>query len=791
MHHITERALTFALALAGAGALAPAQTPHDPEQDNRIAARVIGAADGLPRPGAVIHVTGVTDRSRMLTPEGYVLAEESRIRRLRDAATVRTDPEGRAWLDRAVVGHLYLVTLGGAHYAAAVPKVVDGEVVIRAVDMEPVGVRAFDTDGTPLRRFGVALRGGGEDLSVALTDDTGRAVLAAPAGFTARLTVLPASWVGPTSGFPTIAESLQGRRGVELRLPPHAPLRLRAMRGGEPQKVAIGGVTLSDPATFEILHSRNLPAGNMVDAFGVEFPFAALGFDFEAHAYIDRTWRRLPGKGPRTAGERLDFDVELPWRPEIALRLRGTNRAMPLRLTAVTDAGRVQAFGDVDAAGAVEARFRDGLGGRRLLRLEVDGKTKDPDSGHGTAWHVAWTGELDLSSAVVDLGELTWHARPPQMRGRVVDERGAPIPKASVSILRNGRANDGAVVQTEADGRFEFVGPLFRADEGTLLPATATARLGDRRSEPSGLLAAGAEVELTIRLGDPAPPRAPRAPPAPGSLVAKIADVPAGVRAVKLLGAGNFSFEPASTRETADGFREYVFERLRPGRYTLCAVSMELGRFAVLDGLEVPAGGRCPDERLAGFGLMDHVVFLEVRVVDREGVPMAGVQLTGEAFRRTTDGTGTARIPVLRGVASGALVEAPGMRSQRFAGLRDGQTVTLAPPGTLTVTVRGIPADVAREHVEVWVRDEVRERFAGPRGPVGEGDVLRVSMPPQGRYYPYVLVRTSATATGGTWTGVYRGEDVLVIGEGPDQEIEVRLDEAAVARLREALAKLR
>src|SRR6185369_6789455 len=85
---------------------------------------------------------------------------------------------------------------------------------------------------------------------------------------------------------------------------------------------------------------------------------------------------------------------------------------------------------------------------------------------------------------------------------------------------------------------------------------------------------------------------------------------------------------------------------------------------------------------------------------------------------------------------------ASGRRSFDFATIEDGQVVQLEPAGTIAVSVHGIPADLPREKLEVWVREEPREKLAGPRAVLGEGDVARVDLPARGRYVLWLLVTT-------------------------------------------------
>jgi hypothetical protein len=123
--------------------------------------------------------------------------------------------------------------------------------------------------------------------------------------------------------------------------------------------------------------------------------------------------------------------------------------------------------------------------------------------------------------------------------------------------------------------------------------------------------------------------------------------------------------------------------------------------------------------------------------------------------------------------------------------LPDDLRVALEPAGTIAVTVRGLPADMPRDNLEVWVRDEVRERMAGPRARVGADGMARAELPARGRYVLWLLVTTRDGKGGTASNGVFMAPVPIVVGDAREQEAELKLDEAAVTRLRDAVAKLR
>jgi hypothetical protein len=537
---------------------------------------------------------------------------------------------------------------------------------------------------------------------------------------------------------------------------------------------------------------------------GFEFPRVALCLGFRALLNLDHQSPWLQGAGPALVGECAVHDVELGLQPRIAVAIGFPKRsALPehivLQVRVVTDVETRREAAPLDPKARATFTFREGLRGQRLRRLDLD--LLQPAAGDSPA--VAWSASLPcdrpLAVKEIDLGLVKLTAIHLQVHGRVVDETGAPVASASV-IIKAGET-DAYQLTTDAAGAFAYLGALFRDSQGALLPVVAQAVLGKRRSEPSAPVAAGGEVTLMLPREAAPPPPQPRAdgeaappPPRPatradGSVRARIPGIkPEQAATVTLLDAGNIPHQPAAVRPAGEGVTEFTFEHLRQGRYTLCVVEPGQGRLPLLQGLDVPGDGPCPDARLQAVGLRESVQFVTVRVVDGQKVPIAGATVSGSAFNARTDGTGSARLPRPR---EGVTVEftAPGCRDLRLTSLEEGQVVMLEPAGVIAVTVKGIPADLPRGHLQVWVREEPRERLAGPKAMLGDGDVARVTLPARGRYVLWLLVSTKKDNTSEYWSSIASSPEALVIGDAREQTAVLQLDDAAAARLRKELGK--
>ncbi|HEX5052523.1 MAG TPA: carboxypeptidase-like regulatory domain-containing protein [Planctomycetota bacterium] len=762
----------FAVALCTFARLAPAQQADDPVAVP-VVVRVTGHADGLPRPGVTLYVLGPEHDAPRVDAEGWLCAEDLPMRRLRRARLARTDPEGVARLRASGPWH---VVVGEPFFVCGNAERSDDELHLGVGSNEPVGVRVLDAAGAPLAGFPVALHAAGKDLAVAITDATGKAILGVPKDFTARATIAPAGWVGPKQGFPSIAESLAGRRSVVLQLPPHGSLRLRQVRGGVPVRAAVHAVAMMDPTSYAPLCGQADARSDA--AIGLTFELVGLGLELTCYSPFG-SGALVQCSGPRRDGEWALHDVELG--PLVTLRCPGAGeRALRsgLQVRVVTDAGCLTAYASRADADVFVVDFHRALPGSTLRRVDLD------------AGEHAATRSFDLSlrSAAIDLGEFVLAAHAPQLSGRVVDETGSGVAGATVVVSPDVAPNTGYLLETDAEGRFRSTGPLVRGDDGTALQLVAKAQHGELASE--AVRGVDGKVTLTLRRASPA---ASRGPVREGRLVAHVLGIGAGedVRSSCRVLSKSGPVMASATNRTANGLTEVVFEHLAAGSYALLLPAPDHFTPVVLDGLEVPARGDCTDTRLQRLDAGALVKHVAVHVVDEQAVPVAGARIEAPSMARQTDGTGTVQLCIGREVPLRATVEAPGKRPLAIEQWPEEQTVCLEPAGSLQVAVRGLPADVPRENVEVWVRDEVRERFAGPRARFADGDVATMLLPVRGRYVLQLIVSRDDGHGGSSGTLVHQDPTPIDIGDAREQRFEFRLDDAVVERLRDALRRLR
>jgi hypothetical protein len=78
--------------------------------------------------------------------------------------------------------------------------------------------------------------------------------------------------------------------------------------------------------------------------------------------------------------------------------------------------------------------------------------------------------------------------------------------------------------------------------------------------------------------------------------------------------------------------------------------------------------------------------------------------------------------------------------------------------------------------------------MAGPRAALGEGDVARVDLPARGRYVLWLLL-TTRQGSSSSGAMIANSPEPIVIGDAREQAADLQLDEAAVKRLREAVAR--
>ncbi len=745
--------------------------------------RVVGAKDGLPRPGVPLHRRQLTNVTAT-DPDGFVRAEDPHITALRTAtASWRTDPAGEAMLPAELATRTYLLFAGEPFTLGEMTKADDGTLVWKAYDREPVGVVAVDGQGAAVPFLPVALRVGSKEVAFAITDKRGAAVLGVPADATARMCIAPAGWVGPFDAMPTIAAELAGRRGVRLVVPPHGSLCLRAMRGDTPVRVHLGSVSLHQKDEYDWLLSY--AANGAPEGFGIEVPFVAVGAALEAMLNLpDATMLSLTG--PSRAGETKAIDVVVPWRPEVKGNLQAPPGApSSLRSRFATDAGPVDAFATRDPTDAfriASPTFR----AARASRVDFDVFVPGDDATLPQAWVATIAREIDLTTPIVDLGDVRF-TKAPTLHGRVVDDEGNALADIDVIAGPAGTREDHYVLRTDANGRFVWAMALPRANDGSLLPLTAMARHGELRSATAGMPDDGSD--LVLRLTETSPASPGRRTVNAGEIVATIVDArPAdqGQRWLLRAASGFGATSPTVTRSPG-GNLEVHFENLPGGFYTLCISDPHFVTRIVRSGLMVPGDGPCTDPRLQRISMHEEPRVITVRIVDaKQHVPIAGVRATVPGTMLTSDANGLLRIATHDDRPLPAMLEGSGLRALDVADLGDGTDIVMRPASTFRVHI-DLPADLARDRFEVWVRHEQRERFLGPRGTLDANGDVDLATPIAGRYFVNLLVAPADPQRAGSRRLAAVGPDAVVIGDSTVAPISWRLDDAEVARLRELL----
>lgn len=776
------------LALSAPLAL-PAQDPEGEPAFVRI--RFVGEQDGLPQPGVVLYQNGESSAA-LVAESGFLVAESEAVTRLRRAQrSWRSDPAGEVVLPRDALQRHGLFTAEPFSLAAAGTE--DGGVLVWKVQQrEPVGVRALDGNGRPLAHFPVALHTGGQDVSVALTDGEGRAVLGMPPNHTARIWISPAGWIGPRDAMPTIAAGRDGRRGTDLRVPPHGRVRLRALRGGQPVRVRLDSVAVrlvDDPAWQSTMYVKGEVTG-----LGFELPFVALGAAITGNVAFAQEGCSFRGNGPSRTGECSTIDVEVPWHPRVTFALAGppawalpgplpTATASHALVRLVTDAGTREAFAHRDAGGRWALTSEPALRGSRLERVEFDLFVAAAGDAPPRHWIACVRPATALATPVLDLGTVQL-APGPTLHGRVVDANDQPLADVDV-IVKPPNGQGGHRLRSDADGRFVWQQALPRDDDGNPVRLNATARTATLQSATVEADAEGAAIVL--RLVEPTPPPRPGLPArrAIGTLVATVVgtkDQDQGRRWTLFSDDGTAA--GAVVTRNHDGTLEVAFQKLPRGRYSLVVEDREFQHRIVCTGLEVPEGGPCSDPRLTQLSLREAPRVLHVRAADRQGVPLAGVRVAILGAATTTDGNGMIRVATHDPAPVRGLFEGTGLRPHEVPELTDGMTVVMSPASTFCVRLAGLPDGLPRDQLEVWVRDE-RGRFLATQADVAADGAVVLPTPHNGRYLVHLLRKDSGGKNPNQRMLVAARPEPIDIGDDDVGTIEWQLDDVARTKLRE------
>lgn len=769
----------------------PAQQPDPVAVSTTI--RTVLRADGTPMPGVPVHLAAVDPGPPTALRDGWLVAVDERLRRMADSRVVHSDPEGRITLSFPD-GTPNVALFAGAPFRSQRLERDNDGFVLRVDRLEQFRVRAVDHEGRPLARFPLALEAIEQIEQVAWTDDTGHAMFGVDPAVTVRLVVVPFGWIGSRDGFPTVASQLPTAT-TTLRVPAFGTVRVRTLRGGVPAGCTVLGASLSAPVRVDRL-THGPPSDG---CFGVEFDRVPLGAELSGRLRVADMSCAFTATGPKVAGEIVYADVETdPARPKFAFTIGGVPPSpfpQYVSVRVVTDAGT---FTDRVQVGE-RGRALAGFGGRpvrgeRLARVDLDVlATVVP--GDVRAFSASLPQDRELADGVLDLGTVTPVEHPPLLRGRVVDGDGRPLAGARITVQAEPEPYSWMqqTVFSEPDGRFVVHGPLPRGAGGEVLPTRAWAAVGvgvDRiETDATPAQSLGAAVTLVVVR----PPR--------GSIELSLRD-PLAVPKWQLV----FTFVDAKgTRHELDAPRQ----RWSGSRAEVCTLGgVPAGRGELQVGLRpgvalrrlgevvVAADGCVAPAELRDLDLSQAVAVRRVRAVDERGVPIARVTVrythqggTGECSMTTSDRGGFAEVTV-GPAALCATLEADGMEPRPLTDVVDGADVVLGPRRRLAVTVQGLPPDARLDGIDVVLRPVARDQLADMvQAPVAAGGTAAVPRPKAGAYWLRVVVRVFPRPDAQSWETVYQAPAPVLVADGGAEAFACELDAAAVARIRELLAK--
>lgn len=598
---------------------------------------------------------------------------------------------------------------------------------------------------------------------------------------------------------------------IELRLPPSGSVALRTVdRDGRP---------FLHPVHAELrgAEGENAPWARMrarkaQDEAAIIFPFVGLGLGLTAACRLDDEdfrWEAPPFAGPQNAGECVTIDlVVAPGEGMLCGRVFDAE-GRPLAGVRPTflinsHAGRLEGEEVVlDQAGRFHLPYQVRPQHQGPFRIEIRRDDLRPTAGFALSLAALPAG------TVTDLGDLRLDALGRLAFGTAVDDRGLPIPGATVQLQREREVRgkeprrefiDEAFTATRADaeGHFELFGEIeagryrLRAQANEHFPFESDDL---RRGET-----------ITLRLQ--------RRSRVVGTVLTPEWLASRNVR-VRLESA----LDPQQRREDQvrdhEGRKYLYFDWVRPGLYTvLLSVPGFPDPFVRIDALEILPGQTDLHPRLSNLELALHLHRFEVIAVDQNGerLPMDRPLLA--RIQRADGRLGFVGFPWKEGVAeiiaatrqlevlpwaSGYRAEptvlTPGRSEIRFLAI---------PPVDLLVTglrqsvealevqvlMEQLPGAGMPDQLEAW--DGGSNRISGwyqkaryAAAPLGANDLARFTLPGDGRY------RVTARLGAGlpvkpVAVDLGEVEVRLVPGSGP-QRVTVTFDPA---RVRDAVATL-
>lgn len=489
-------ALTAFVAAQSADAPPPALTPL----------LVRDAQSGLSVPGVVLRIGASGTEPHLV--DGWLMR---RGERPRPVATLRSDPDGRV---------LWTVAQSRQHFTVApehrvVSDGMDGPNRVLVVERQPHHVvQVVDGAGRPLADFAVSARHLGmterTDCFGMVTfpvPDALRGVRGMPVAFA------PAQWIGAPDSMP-LAAPVDGSRAVRLQVPEHVVVRVRLLKNGVPAAVALDAAWLTMPIEHDLCGHHGpqpqpfeLPPVTClgIEAGPVAWTGAVRGVLAIGRLRVPFASAVFPGDGGVLA---IDVETDPP-RPRLRVEVRTADglALRRVRIGARTDAGTFHDEVPLDARGELLASFDAAwLRGTVLQRVWID--ALEPAGYAGTAA----IADLPVHDGEIALGDVTLLAHEPVLRGRVVDERGVPLPGATVTLRAANAASEPWPIgaPTDAEGRFVHAGPRVRDASGEPVAVVAEASVppaprGRRPiteapfvSAPSAPTPDGGSVELVV-----------------------------------------------------------------------------------------------------------------------------------------------------------------------------------------------------------------------------------------------------------------------------------------------------
>ncbi len=769
--------------------------------EDQITVRVFDSEDLTLRPGVPLLVASRQSPQRALDSSGqWLLAVDRRVKKLRTALIVRTDPSGVARIRRS--RNLTRIEVGSPFVEGRPQKWDGNELRLYVRQRTPVNIRVVAPDGSPMRGFAMALHADRRDVAVALTDENGVAVLAMPKDHDARLVVSPVGWIGPRDSFPTVAKILGRSEMFRIVMPPHGVLRVRPLLEGKPLITAVG------PAHLDSLSGSYVGQGpRSATIVGVQFGPIALGQSLRGKVYFGGQRFTFEPEPLTEAGEIKVHGVETdPPRPKLAFRLIGPCLADCLHgvitVQVMTKGGVHAARVHLTPDGRGITDFGSGgIPKTRLLRVHLDwsqatrieGKRGKLKVDLAKAWSGSFRVDKMLTDGVLDLGDLSLLAFAPVVVGRVIDRGGRPVGRAEIAVLPPHGVEISSAFRmslfSDMNGLFEYPGPILRDLEGKPVPVLLRASFkkdgGIVEAELETVGPAGAAVELRLDFDSRKPPK-----PAVFTIQSKIIGIPVDV-------ATRYSIALASeTSEFTCGSRLVLskrdgdaflleFERVPKGLYSLHVDVYGVGRVLDLKHLRVDGRG-VADARLKQIDVGAGVVCTTARVLDADGVPIAGATVQGSepssSLWARSDQNGRFRL-LSRQAIGKVRVSASGQRSAELETVVDGLDIRLQPEGRVEICLQGLPSDILRDELYLFVRPLNRRDLRSiVRVKVGEGDVARLPRPPKG--WRILMLYWGSAEGGGGSRAVFRQSSPVMITDEMEQVFELRIDATAVSRLR-------